>query len=84
MTKLQLSNFEIGLSNEYCQFNELGPDSQEEPIQFDGYLYLDPNHTIRKKTARLLERITREFPDQVFLAIPPIDEEIDNNTLIKR
>lgn len=58
--------------------------SEEDDLQSDGYLFLDPNHTIRRKAARLLDQIAIAFPDQIYSSISQIEENYKADTWIKK
>lgn len=61
--------------SEQSSSNYTDNSSSSSKITFDGYLFFDPDNTVRKKAARLLEKFSEAFPQEIYTSIIELMEK---------
>lgn len=68
---IKTKNFEY--SNQ-IEFDLMSNDISKKEL-YNNCLYLDPNNTVRKKAARLLEKFSEAFPETIYSSVIELLED---------
>jgi hypothetical protein len=55
--------------------SDISLKTTESKTNYDGYLFIDPNNTVRKKSARILEKLSEAFPQVIYSSIIDLLEQ---------